>query len=111
MFGLSLAADLVVLSACETGLGTGLSHDVPPGDDWVGLVRAFLYAGARSVVASLWSVDDRATATVMEKFYEGLRDGRSKAGALGDAQRAVLRERDYADPFYWAAFQLTGGIE
>ncbi len=109
--GLSLAADLVVLSACETGLGTGLSHDVPPGDDWVGLVRAFLYAGAESVVACLWPVDDRATARLMEKFYEGMRDGRSKAGALADAQRSVLRETDYADPFYWAAFQLTGGIE
>jgi CHAT domain-containing protein/Tfp pilus assembly protein PilF len=111
VFGLSLAADLVVLSACATGLGSGPSHNVPPGDDWLGLVRAFLYAGAQSVVASLWPVDDRATARLMEKFYEGLRDGRSKAGALADAQRSVLSEADHADPFYWAAFQLTGGIE
>ncbi|MGD2216951.1 MAG: CHAT domain-containing protein [Gemmatimonadales bacterium] len=111
VFGLQLSADLLVLSACETGLGSGLRHDVPPGDDWVGLVRAFLYAGARSVVASLWPVDDRATATLMEKFYTGLQNGRPKARSLADAQRAMLREPGHANPFYWAAFQLSGGVE
>jgi CHAT domain-containing protein len=111
VFGLRLDADLVVLSACETGLGSGLRRDVPPGDDWVGLVRAFLYAGARSVLASLWPVDDRATALLMERFYAGLTSGRSKARALADAQRAMLREPGNANPFYWAAFQLSGGVQ
>jgi len=111
VFGLQLNADLLVLSACETGLGSGFRHDVPPGDDWVGLVRAFLYAGARSVVASLWPVDDRATAALMEKFYTGLESGRSKARSLADAQRAMLREPGHANPFYWAAFQLSGAVE
>jgi CHAT domain-containing protein len=111
VFGLQLSADLLVLSACETGLGSGLRHDVPPGDDWVGLVRAFLYAGARSVVASLWRVDDQATAILMERFYTGLESGRSKARSLADAQRAMLREPGHANPFYWAAFQLSGGVE
>ena len=108
IFGLNLAADLVVLSACETAVGSGLRWDVPPGDDWVGLVRAFLSAGAQNVVASLWPVDDQATARLMEKFYDGLRGGNSKAAALGNAQRALLSEGGAADPFYWAAFVLTG---
>jgi CHAT domain-containing protein/Tfp pilus assembly protein PilF len=110
VFGLRLNADLVVLSACQTGLGSGLRHDVPPGDDWVGLVRAFLYAGTRSVVATLWQVDDRATASLMERFYAGLASGRSKARSLADAQRAMLSEPTHANPFYWAAFQLTGQV-
>ena len=111
VFGLRLSADLIVLSACETGLAGGLRHDVPPGDDWVGLVRAFLYAGASSVVASLWPVDDRATAVLMESFHAGLKSGSTKARSLADAQRALLSESRYANPFYWAAFQLTGGVE
>ena len=111
VFGLRLAAELVVLSACETGLATGLRRDVPPGDDWVGLVQAFLTAGAQNVVASLWSVDDRATAQLMEKFYAGLRPGRSKSAALAEAQRELLRESTHAHPFYWAAFVSTGGIQ
>jgi len=111
VFGLRLNADLVVLSACQTGLGSGLRHDVPPGDDWVGLVRAFLYAGTRSVVATLWPVDDRATAMLMERFYAGIASARSKARSLADAQRAMLSQPAYANPFYWAAFQLTGQVE
>ena len=111
VFGLRLAAELVVLSACETGLATGLRQDVPPGDDWVGLVQAFLTAGAQNVVASLWSVEDRATAQLMEKFYAGLRPGRSKSAALAEAQRELLRESTHAHPFYWAAFVSTGGIQ
>lgn len=107
VFGLALDADLVVLSACETGLGTGLWQDVPPGDDWVGLVRAFLHAGAGSVLASLWPVDDRATARLMARFYEALDSGHSTAAALAAAQRFLLRE--YENPFFWAAFELNGG--
>jgi CHAT domain-containing protein len=63
------------------------------------------------VVASLWPVDDRATALLMERFYEGLESGRSKARPLADTERATLREPEHANPFYWAAFQLTGGVE
>jgi len=111
VFGLRLNADLVVLSACETALGSGLRRDVPPGDDWVGLVRAFLYAGAHSVLATLWPVDDRATSLLMERFYAGLEGGRSKARSLADAQRAMLRDPGQANPFFWAAFQLSGGGE
>ena len=111
VFGLRLSAELVVLSACETGLATGLRQDVPPGDDWVGLVQAFLTAGAQNVVASLWSVEDRATAQLMEEFYAGLRAGRSKSAALAEAQRELLRESTHAHPFYWAAFVSTGGIQ
>src|SRR6266511_2470030 len=74
VFGLNLAAELVVLSACQTGLGSGALADVPAGDDWVGLTRAFLHAGARRVMATLWPVDDWATAALMERFY----------GAAGD---------------------------
>src|SRR5436190_529108 len=65
VFGLTLSADLVVLSACQTALGSGALADVPAGDDWVGLSRAFLSAGAAQVVATLWPVEDRATADLM----------------------------------------------
>ncbi|MGD8867847.1 MAG: CHAT domain-containing protein [Gemmatimonadales bacterium] len=110
IFGLDLQADLVVLSACQTGLGRGYRRDVPPGDDWVGLVRAFLYAGAGAVVASLWSVEDRATAQLMARFYDGLRAGGPAVAALGDAQRAFVNKDELAHPFYWAGFILTGGV-
>jgi CHAT domain-containing protein/Tfp pilus assembly protein PilF len=71
----------------------------------------FLYAGASSVVASLWPVDDRATAVLMESFHAGLKSGSTKARSLADAQRELLSESPNANPFYWAAFQLTGGVE
>ena len=79
---LSIDARLVVLSACQTGLGSGRLVDVPPGDDWVGLVQAFQSAGARNVLATLWPVDDRATARLMKRFYVALRAGESESGAL-----------------------------
>ncbi len=111
VFGLELAADLVVLSACETGLGTGSRREVPPGDDWVGLVRAFLFAGAESVVASLWPVEDEVTARLMQEFYKNLGDGPSKARALAHAQRAFIYDEKRSSPFYWAAFGLTGDVQ
>jgi hypothetical protein len=76
------------------------------GDELIGLQRAFLYAGAPSVVASLWSVDDQATGMLMEHFYHNLRQGMGKAEALRKAQLAMMEE--YPNPYYWAAFQLTG---
>jgi CHAT domain-containing protein len=102
VYGLDLAqADLVVLSACETQLGAQSQ-----GGDIVGLNRAFIYAGAPSVIASLWSVNDQATSVLMAAFYRHLRAGASKAEALQAAQadtRAV-----YPHPYLWAAFVLTG---
>lgn len=100
LYGMQLNADLVTLSACETGLGKVLN-----GDDIVGLGRGFLYAGARSIVASLWSVDDRATAQLMQAFYRNL-TRMDKVEALRQAQMAT--RKDFPHPFFWAAFQLTG---
>ena len=100
LYDLSLSADLVTLSACETGLGK-----VVNGDDIVGLNRGFLYAGARSVVASLWSVEDQATSRLMQAFYRNL--GKlDKVEALRQAQLSTRTA--FPHPFYWAAFQLTG---
>jgi CHAT domain-containing protein len=107
--GLDLAGQLVVLSACQTALGSGVVGDVPPGDDWVGLVQAFLHAGASGVIASLWPVEDRATAELMERFYAGLAAGRSEAAALAGAQRSIMRDRPAVHPFHWAGFVLSGG--
>lgn len=103
LYTLRLDANLVTLSACETALGK-----VANGDDVVGLTRGFLYAGARSIVASLWTVDDRATADLMTTFYGNLAT-LSRLEALRQAQVKV-RER-FPHPFYWAAFQLTGRSE
>ena len=100
LYSMSINADLVTLSACETGLGK-----VASGDDVVGLARGFLYAGSRSIVASLWSVDDQATGALMKHFYANLAT-LPKDDALRRAQMAT--RRDFAHPFYWAAFQLTG---
>ncbi len=98
--GLDLHADLVVLSGCRTGLGR-LS-----GDGILGLTRAFLYAGARSVVVSQWDVSDQATAGFMDRFYAQLAAGRGKAAALAHAQREAWRRGE--PPSLWAAFILVG---
>lgn len=109
VYGLDLRGQLVVLSACQTALGSGAIGDVPAGDDWVGLVQAFLHAGAGSVLASLWPVEDRATAQLMQHFYRQLAAGRSEAAALAAAQRIMLRDRATLHPFHWAGFVLVGG--
>jgi CHAT domain-containing protein len=109
VFGLDLAADLVVLSACETGIGSGVLADIPAGDDWVGLTRAFLHAGAAQVVATLWRVDDWATAGLMERFYDSYVSQADPAKALAEAQRAVLTAPATKHPFYWAGFEVVGG--
>ena len=109
VFGLTLNARLLVLSACQTALGSGAIADVPLGDDWVGLVQGFLYAGAANVLATLWSVEDRATAHLMINFYRELNAGRSESAALAEAQRAALRDPRTAHPFYWAGFVMNGG--
>ena len=108
IYGLELDARLVVLSACETGLGGGALTTAPAGDDWVGLTRAFLTAGADNVLASLWRVEDLATARLMEEFYQQLGSGFAPVNALAAAQRSLILEADTSHPFYWAGFSLVG---
>lgn len=100
LYSMRLDTDLVTLSACETGLGK-----VASGDDVVGLTRGFLYAGARTIVSSLWQVDDEATAKLMAVFYKNL-DRVGKREALRLAQVEI--RKTYPHPFFWAAFQVVG---
>jgi CHAT domain-containing protein len=109
VFGLTLRARLLVLSACQTALGSGAVSDVPAGDDWVGLVRAFLGAGAQNVIATLWAVEDRSTAQIMARLHARLREGNSELAALSRAQRETLRNPATSGPFYWAGFVNVGG--
>jgi CHAT domain-containing protein len=103
LYNLSLNADLVTLSACETALGK-----VATGDDVVGFTRGFLYAGARSLISSLWQVDDEATRDLMVHLYTN----RSKMGMDEALRRAQLKVKDqYPQPYYWAAFLLTGSAQ
>jgi CHAT domain-containing protein len=104
IYGLRLPAELVVLSACNTALGRQVR-----GEGLVGMVRGFMHAGAKRVVASLWKVDDEATGDLMRRLYAAmLRDGRSPAAALRAAQLAVREQPRWKAPFYWAAFSLQG---
>ena len=109
VFGLPLTADLVVLAACQTALASGALTDVPAGDDWIGLARGFLGAGARNVMASLWAVDDDATAVLMERFYRRPGFRKDPARALAEAQREVMAAPGTAHPYHWAAFVVLGG--
>jgi CHAT domain-containing protein len=102
IYNLNLSADLVVLSACETGLGKEIQ-----GEGLVGIARGFMYAGASSVVASLWKVDDLATAEFMKVFYKGmLQAGLGPAAALRQAQIAISKR--WPSPYFWAGFVLQG---
>jgi CHAT domain-containing protein/Tfp pilus assembly protein PilF len=104
IFNLRLPAELVVLSACQTGLGKKLN-----GEGLVGLTRGFMYAGAARVVASLWDVNDVATAELMKRFYRHmLQDGMRPAAALRAAQIEMWKRPQWQSPFYWGAFVLQG---
>jgi CHAT domain-containing protein/tetratricopeptide (TPR) repeat protein len=104
IYNLRLDADLVVLSACQTALGKAIK-----GEGLVGLARAFMYAGAPRVVASLWQVSDLATAELMKKFYRGmLHDRLPPAAALRAAQLEMSSDPRWASPYYWAGFVLQG---
>lgn len=108
VFRLRLAADLLVLSACQTALGSGSAADVPNGDDWVGLLRTFLYAGVNNVLATLWAVDDRRTADMARLIHQQLAAGKPYAEAIGNAKREALQSPALSHPYYWAGFVLTG---
>jgi CHAT domain-containing protein len=105
IYNLKLPAELVVLSACQTGLGKEIK-----GEGLIGLARGFMYAGAPRIVASLWKVDDRATSELMKRFYQGLLGSErlSSAGALRQAQLSIWKQKQWREPYYWAAFVLQG---
>lgn len=104
IFNLNLPAELVVLSACETGLGKDVK-----GEGLVGLTRGFMYAVARRVVVSLWSVNDVATSEVMTKFYQKmLNEGQNPVTALRAAQLEMWKSQQWQSPYYWAAFTVQG---
>jgi CHAT domain-containing protein/tetratricopeptide (TPR) repeat protein len=104
IYNLQLNADLVVLSACETGLGKEIK-----GEGLIGLTRGFMYSGAPRVVASLWNVDDLATAELMKLFYQRmLKDGLPAGAALRAAQLELFRQKRWASPYFWAGFAFHG---
>jgi len=104
IYNLNLPAELVVLSACETGLGKDVQ-----GEGLVGLTRGFMYAGAKRVVVSLWNVNDSATAELMTKFYQQmLEKGVNPVAALRAAQLEMLKTQAWKAPYYWAAFVVQG---
>lgn len=104
IYNLKLNADLVVLSACDTALGKEIL-----GEGIVGLTRGFMYAGTETVVASLWKVEDRATAELMKRFYRAmLKDGQKPAAALRTAQVEMSKDERWSNPYYWAAFTIQG---
>ena len=104
IYNLNLNADLVVLSACQTGLGKDYK-----GEGLIGLTRGFMYAGSKGVIATLWKVDDEATTELMKHFYDGLfRQGLTPAAALRAAKLAIRNQKRWQSPFFWAAFELHG---
>lgn len=104
IYNMRLNADMVVLSACRTGLGKEVR-----GEGLIGLVRGFMYAGAARIVASLWEVDDAATTSLMKRFYRGiLQEKLSPAAALRAAQIEMFRKKHWQSPYYWGAFVLQG---
>jgi CHAT domain-containing protein/tetratricopeptide (TPR) repeat protein len=107
LYNLNLSnTNLVILSACETGLA-----EIKKNDDLIGLVRGFLYAGVPSTVASLWKVDDYATSLLMSNFHLLLKLGNTKSQALRKAQLQLLKNSETSHPFFWAAFVLYGNAK
>lgn len=104
IYNLNLPAELVVLSACQTGLGKEIK-----GEGLVGLTRGFMYAGAARIVVSMWNVSDKGTADLMSRFYKGMiKDGLRPAAALRAAQLELWKQRRWQSPYYWAAFVQQG---
>ena len=107
LLALPVVSQLVFLSGCETGLGTAWSSAFARGEDYTTLAQAFLSAGARGIVATLWRVEDQSAAVFARRFYEHLRD-RPPVDALAAAQREMLADPRYRAPYYWAAYSLSG---
>ena len=103
IFPLNLNADLVTLSSCFSGFG-----EIDPNEGNLGIYRSFLIAGAKSVIISLWNVEDESTALLFTKFYEYLKEGNSKARSLRLAKMYLKNETRFSHPFYWAPFILMG---
>ena len=104
IFNLKLPAEVVVLSACQTGIGKEIR-----GEGLVSLTRGFMHAGASRVVVSLWDVSDRGTTELMVRFYQGmLKDGMRPAAALRAAQVSLMNDQRWTSPYYWASFTLQG---
>jgi CHAT domain-containing protein len=105
IYNLRLPAELVVLSACQTGVGKEIR-----GEGLIGLTRGFMYAGARRMMSSLWQVDDAATSELMERFYRGMLGARklSPAAALRAAQIDMWKQNEWRSPYYWAGFAVQG---
>jgi CHAT domain-containing protein len=105
IYNLDIRADLVTLSACETGLGK-----VSKGEGIIGLTRALLYAGANNMMVSLWTVSDRSTSDLMQSFYSNLLNNpnASYSTNLSQAKKALVQTPDFSAPYYWAAFVLIG---
>ncbi len=105
LYDLKLQAEMVVLSACETGIGE-LQH----GEGIIGLSRGFIVAGAASLITTLWSVNDRPSADLMVNFYRFLKKGLPKDAALQAAKKELIENSDFAHPFYWAGFIANGNM-
>lgn len=103
LYSLNMNASLVVLSACETGVAARQN-----GDELIGLIRGFYFAGSRSIIASLWNVDDRATSQLMSLLYANIEKGLDNAQALQKAKQELLNSPEYASPFFWSAFNYYG---
>ena len=103
LYNTQLNADLVTLSACETAAG-----ELQRGEGIISLARAFAYAGAKSIVTTLWLANDAATRDLMKSFYQQLQNGQTKDVALQKAKLDLLKNRAYAHPFFWAGFVLVG---
>lgn len=108
LYTMRLHANMAVLSACRTGIGKSVK-----GEGMMSLARGFAYAGCPSVVMSLWAIDDKATSIVVNKFYEGLAQGRSKDAALRDAKLSLINSRDpvLSNPYYWAGLVVVGNTD
>jgi CHAT domain-containing protein len=102
VMGLKLDADIVALTACETGIGRRLS-----GEGTMGMGRAFQFAGARSALISLWSVEQSSSVTLAEEFLRHVKGGKNKLEALASARKEI-RRAGYDHPFFWASFILVG---
>ena len=102
VMGLNINADIVALTACQTGLGKRTA-----GEGTMGMGRAFQYAGARSVLMSLWSVSEVASVNLVKSFFRNMKEGKNKSEALASA-RGEIRKKGFDHPFFWAGFILVG---